>query len=53
MILDNDFSFNLYVIPTVLGDIGNTISPDPLVTLLGWLLPILAPDGLITTSTLF
>jgi len=38
------------------GNIGNTVSLDPLyrglVILLGWLLPRLAPNRLITTSTL-
>ena len=37
-------------------NIGNTVSLDPLykglVTLLGWPLPGLAPDGLITALTL-
>ena len=41
----------------VLGDIGNTISPNPLYrdlfTLLGWLLFRLAPNGLITIFILF
>jgi len=40
----------------MLGNISNTVSLDPLyrdlVTLLGWSLPRLAPDGLITVSTL-
>ena len=41
----------------LLEDINNTVSPDPLyrglITLLGLLLPRLAPDGLITASILF
>ena len=41
----------------MLKNIGNTVSPDPLyrglVTLLGWSLPKLAFDRLITVSVIF
>jgi len=45
------------LIELVLGNIGNIVSLDllyrSLVILLDWLLPRLAPDGLIAISTLF
>jgi len=47
----------LHTISILSGNIGNTVSSDPLyrglVTLLGWLLSRLSPNGLITTSILF
>ena len=56
MIFDNDLSFNLCIMSTILEDISNTISLNllyrGLVILLDWLLSRLTPNRLITTSTL-
>ena len=57
MIFDNDLSFNLCVVSTILENISNTISLNllyrGLVILLDWLLSRLAPDRLITAFILF
>ena len=57
MIFDNDLSFNLCVVSTILENISNTVSLNllyrGLVILLDWLLFRLAPDRLITAFILF